>query len=209
MTKRAPRLLRRLRKAILAGRALREDARANALVEMALILPVMLMVLALVIYGAEGFAIYRKVTLTARTVTDLITQSTPTQYGANQTSIMSAATITNNLQVASSVLAPYSAANMTMVVSEVLVQNGGTTATVQWSEPYNGGSARPSGQSITLPGTIGTGQVGNYFIFGEVYYSYVPLNLYQSLNSMTLYGSIFLTPRQSASITCSDCVTHD
>ncbi len=193
--------------AIRWGRALRDDARANALVEMALILPSMLLVLALVIYGAEGFAIYRKVTLTARTVTDLITQMTPTLYGANQTSIVSAATIDNDLQVASAVLAPYAAPNMTMVVSEVLVQTGGATAKVQWSEPYNGGTARPAGQVVALPGTIGTGQVGNYFIFGEVYYNYVPLNFYMSLAPINLYGSIFLTPRQSASITCGDCAT--
>ncbi len=33
---------------------------------------------ALLLYGAEAFAHQRKVTLTARTVTDLITQTTPT-----------------------------------------------------------------------------------------------------------------------------------
>jgi Flp pilus assembly protein TadG len=187
-------------------RAFGGDARATALVETALILPSALLLFALLIYGAEGFAIQRKVTLTARTVTDLITQATPTLY-SNQASVMSAASISNYLQVASAVLAPYAAANMSMVVSQVLVNSGGTTATVTWSEPYNGGTARQAGKVLTLPGTIGTGQAGNYFVFGEVYYTYTPLNFYMSLSPITLYGSIYLTPRQETSIICSACAT--
>jgi Flp pilus assembly protein TadG len=201
-TRRSP----RRRWALHWGQKFRDDARASALVEAALILPSALLMFALLVYGAEGFAINRKVTVTARTVTDLITQATPTQY-SNKASVMSAASISNYLQVASAVLAPYSAANMTMVVSQVVVNTGGTTATVTWSEPYNGGTARPANQVINLSGTIGSGQVGNYFVFGEVYYNYVPLKFYMSLNAIPLYGSIFLTPRQSTSIICSDCVT--
>ena len=193
-------------------RAFGGDARATALVETALILPSALLLFALLIYGAEGFAIQRKVTLTARTVTDLITQATPTLY-SSQASVMTAGpasttgTIDNYLQVASAVLAPYPASNMTMVVSQVLVNSGGTTATVTWSEPYNGGTARQAGKVLTLPGTIGTGQAGNYFVFGEVYYTYTPLNFYMSLSPITLYGSIYLTPRQETSIICSACAT--
>ena len=190
-------------------RRFRDDARASAMVEAALILPTALLMFALLVFGAEAFAIQRKVTLTARTVTDLITQATPTQYGANQTSIVTAAAIDNNLQVASAVLAPYSGSNLTMVVSQVLVNAGAATATVQWSEPYNGATARPVGQIVTLPTGLGTGQVGNYFVLGEAYYSYTPLNFYMSLNPMTLSGSIYLTPRQSASITCGNCATHN
>jgi Flp pilus assembly protein TadG len=193
-------------------RAFDGDARATALVETALILPSALLLFALLIYGAEGFAIQRKVSLTARTVTDLITQATPTLY-SNKASVMSAGpasttgTIDNLLQVASAVLAPYAAANMSMVVSQVLVNSGGTTATVTWSEPYNGATARPASQVVTLAGTIGTGQAGNYFVLGEVYYNYTPLNFYMSLSPITLYGSIYLTPRQETSIICKACAT--
>jgi Flp pilus assembly protein TadG len=194
------------RRAIRRWRAFGDDGRATALVEAALILPSALLVFALLIYGAEGFAINRKVTLTARTVTDLITQATPTQY-SNGSSVMTEAAIDNLLQVASAVLAPYSASNMTMVVSQVVVNSGGTTATVTWSEPYNGATARPAKQVLTLPGTIGTGQAGNYFVFGEVYYTYTPLNFYMSLSPITLYGSIYLTLRQETSIICKACAT--
>jgi Flp pilus assembly protein TadG len=199
--------LTRHARALRIARSLVGDKRAAALVEMALLLPVMLLVLALVVYGAEGFAIDRKVTVTARTVTDLITQAKPSSISSGS-SVVTKATIDNYLQVASSVLAPYAAANLTMVVSEVLVQSNGTTAKVQWSEPYNGGTARPVGQTLTLPGTIGTGQAGSYFVLGEVTYNYTPLGFYMSLSPVTLHGSIYLTPRQSTSITCGNCATH-
>jgi Flp pilus assembly protein TadG len=206
MSRITPAFLSWLRRASAGIRALRDDCRATAAIEGAFLLPVALLMIALLIFGAEGFAIDRKVTLTARTVTDLITQATPTEIN-NQSSVVSHASIDYWLQAGSSVMAPYSASNMTMVVSEVLVAANGLTATVQWSEPYNGASARPANQVITLPGTIGTGQGGNYFVLGEVYYAYNPLNIFISLSPMTLMGSIYLTPRQSTSITCGDCAT--
>ncbi len=206
MMETAPPPLARRSRALRIARKLIGDKRATAVVETALILPAALLTLALVLYGAEGFAIQRKVSSTARTVTDLITQATPTLYSSGS-SVMTKAVIDNLLQVGSAVLAPYSAANMTMVVSEVLVNTGGLTATVQWSEPYYGGTARPANQVLTLPGTIGTGQAGNYFVLGEVYYNYTPLNFYMSLSPISLYGSIYLTPRQSTSITCTTCAT--
>ena len=115
------------RRAVRRWRGFRDDARGTSAVEAALILPSALLMLALLIYGAEGFAINRKVSMTARTVTDLVTQATPTQY-SNGSSVMTEAAIDNLLQVASSVLTPYSASNMTMVVSQVLVGASGTTA---------------------------------------------------------------------------------
>jgi Flp pilus assembly protein TadG len=196
-----------------AGRALRHDTRATAAVEGALILPIAMTMFALLLYGAEAFNIQRKVTLTARTVTDLITQATPTQFTSGA-SIVSHTSIDTQLGVSSSVLTPYTGANLTMVVSEVQVNSDQVTATVLWSEPYNGATARTLGQQVTLPTGMGTGQYntttsqGSFMILGEVFYSYTPLNFYTPVSAMTLHDSIYLTPRQSTSITCTDCTTH-
>ncbi len=198
MTKRdasAPQILHR---AARAGRALRDDSRATAAVEAALILPIALTMFALLLYGAEAFAIQRKVTLTARTVTDLITQTAPTMV-SNQPSIPQSS-VDSDLAYASSVLAPYAAANLTMLASEVKINSDQATATVQWSEPYNGATARAAGSIVTLPTGLGTGQAGNYFIIGEVYYNYTPLNFYTPTTAMTLHDTIYLTPRASASL---------
>jgi Flp pilus assembly protein TadG len=187
-----------LHRAARVGRALRDDARAVAAVEAALILPIALTMFALLLYGAEAFAIQRKVTLTARTVTDLITQTTPTMV-SGQPSVPQSS-IDSDLAYASSVLAPYAAANLTMLASEVLINSNQTTATVQWSEPYNGATPRAAGSTVTLPTGLGTGQAGNYFVMGEVYYNYTPLNLYTPTTAMTLHDTIYLAPRASPSL---------
>jgi Flp pilus assembly protein TadG len=191
-----------LRRAAHVGRALRDDSRAMAAVEAALILPVALTMFALLLYGAEAFDAQRKVTLTARTVTDLVTQSTPTMVSGNPSVPQSS--IDNDLSYASCVMTPFSScptasANLTMLVTEVLIKTA-TTATVQWSEPFNGATARVVGSTVTLPTGLGTGQQGNYFIMGEVYYVYTPLNLYTPASVMTLHDAIYLTPRASASL---------
>jgi len=198
-----------------AARALRDDARASAAVEAALILPVALTMFALLLYGAEAFAIQRKVTLTARTVTDLVTQAAPTQMSSGA-SVVVAASVDPLLTVSSAVLAPYSNSNLAMVVSEVLVNSDQMTAVVQWSEPCPnttclssiGATARPNGQTITLPTGLGTGQAGTYLILGEVTYNYTPLNFYTPTTALTLHDAIYLTPRQSTSISCTDCASH-
>ncbi len=187
-----------LGRAARAGRALRGDTRATAAVEGALILPIAMTMFALLLYGAEAFNIQRKVSLTARTVTDLITQSQPTMVSSQPSLAQSA--IDTDLSVASSVMTPYTAANLTMVASEVLVNSDQLTAKVIWSEPYNGGVARAAGTEITLPPGMGTGQQGNYFVLGEAYYNYTPLNFYMSLTAMTLHDAIYLTPRQAPSL---------
>jgi hypothetical protein len=98
------------------------------------------------------------------------------------------------------VLAPYAAANLTMLATEVKINSDQATATVQWSEPYNGATPRAAGSTVTLPTGLGAGQAGNYFIMGEVYYNYTPLNLYTPITAMTLHDTIYLTPRASASV---------
>ncbi|MGA2495330.1 MAG: hypothetical protein ABSF67_20725 [Roseiarcus sp.] len=197
-----------LRPAARAGRALRDDTRATAAVEAALILPVALTMFALLIYGAEAFAVQRKVTLTARTVTDLVTQAAPTQFSSGA-SVVVHGTIDNDLCAASAVIQPYNPANLTMVISEVQVNSADTTkATVLWSEPYNGATARLAGSTITLPTGLGVGQANSYLVLGETAYNYTPLNIYTPATALTLHDAIYLTPRRSTSISCTDCMSH-
>jgi hypothetical protein len=89
-----------------------------------------------------------------------------------------------------------------------LVNADQATAVVQWSEPYNGATARTAGSTVTLPTGMGTGQAGSYFVLGEVFYVYTPLNFYTPVSQMTLHDAIYLTPRQSTSISCTDCTSH-
>jgi Flp pilus assembly protein TadG len=192
---RATLLLRRARR---IGRALGRDTRATAAVETALILPVALTMLALVIFGAEAFDAQRKVTLTARTATDLITQEMP-QYPSGKPSIAQS-NVVNDLSFAAFVIRPFDPSNLSMVASEVQINSDETHATVIWSQAYNGATARTVSSSFTLPIGLGTGQKNNYFVLGEVYYAFTPFSLFTQLAALTLHDSIYLTPRASPSL---------
>jgi hypothetical protein len=195
-----------LRRAAYLGRALRDDSRAMAAVEAALILPVALTMFALLLYGAEAFDAQRKVTLTARTVTDLITQtSSPVLVMVSGVPSVPQSSIDSDLSYASCVMTPFSScptasSSLTMLATEVQINSNQTTAKVIWSEPFNGATARTAGSTVTLPTGLGTGQQGNYFIMGEVDYVYTPLNLYTPTTALTLHDTIYLTPRAAAQL---------
>ena len=104
-------------------------------------------------------------------------------------------------------ITPYDPTKLTMLISEVLVNSDQATAVVKWSQPYNGATARAVGSTITLPTGLGTGQAGTYLVLGETNYNYTPLSIFTPAAALTLHDSIYLTPRQSTSISCTDCTT--
>jgi Flp pilus assembly protein TadG len=179
---------------------LRSDHRGVAAVEFAIILPFMA---ALYIGGVElgdGLAIQVKVTDTAHTVTDLISQ---------QSATTDIATVNGILNASSAIIAPYasppySASNLIVTVSEVTTDSSGNP-TVTWSESLNG-TPRTAGKplSIALPSSL-AGQANISLILGEVSYKYTP-NLGGAITgTVVISDSYYLFPRNSASIACSTC----
>ncbi len=163
-----------------------KDRRAVSAVEFAILLPLML---ALYLGAAEvtqGIAVKRKVTLTARAVADLSSQYTA----------IDAADMSNILNAASAIIAPYAAANLQATVSEISI-NGQGQGTVVWSNTLNG-SALTVGQAVTVPSALAV--PNTYLILGQAQYSYNPTYGYVLTNTLTLSDQIFLLPRQSASI---------
>jgi Flp pilus assembly protein TadG len=170
------------------------DAKAIAAVEFALLLPFMLL---LYIGGVElgnGLAINLKVTETAHSVADMISQNTQVSTAQLQT-ILGAST---------AIIAPYSTTSasgvplIAVTVSEVSTDANGN-ATVQWSQSYNGTSfvtGRPVGQAITLPASY-TGTQNISLILGEVSYAYTPSLGYAIKGTIALQDSYYLYPRCS------------
>ena len=60
------------------GRALLADIEGLAAIEMALILPIALMLMSLIVYGGQLYTVQRKVTLSATTVANLWRKATTT-----------------------------------------------------------------------------------------------------------------------------------
>jgi Flp pilus assembly protein TadG len=159
---------------------LKSDKRGIAATEFALLLPIMLVLFVGVSEVGQAISISRKVTITARTITDLVTQ-----YSALGTSDMS-----NLLADATQVMTPYPSSNVTVIVSEVTLDSQGK-ATIDWSAAYNG-TAYSKGQSVTLPGVTTPGVT---VVWGQVQYRYTPVIGYKIIGTMVLQDQIYLNSR--------------
>ncbi len=192
------------------------DERGVAAVEAALIAPVAVALLGLIAIWAQAIAIQRKVTLTAHTITDLVSQQgTPiagacTASNSSQEASVNQSTVDYILNNAANVLYPYvkpdsgtnpvtgtNMSDMTMVVSEIKVDLSGTTATVQWSEPMpsHGTALATTAHAVTLPSS-GVGSAATNVIMGTVTYSYTPPVIGEAVGTITLQDTIYLAIRQ-------------
>jgi Flp pilus assembly protein TadG len=169
-----------------------EDRRGSVMVEFAFVFPILIALLGLVLMAGQGLEVSRKVTMTARTLTDLASQQSNigTSSGSyNYTQILNAAAL---------VIAHYSASSMTMTVSEIQV-TGANVGTVIWSEAYNGGGALTTGANVALSGNL---PVSQYIIQGTVTYTFSPLSTIYLSTPITLSDTVAMAPRISTSVAC-------
>jgi Flp pilus assembly protein TadG len=175
---------RLLRRFILADRAI-------AAVEFALVLPLMLFIFVGVAQVGQAIEISRKVTLTTRIVTDLVTQ-----YPSVSSSIMSTV-----LGASSAVIAPYSSNNLAITVSEITTNSSGA-ATVTWSSTLNGTALTPCAK-FTLPTALAQDNVS--LIYGTVTYTFTPLLGYKIIGKIPISDQIYMSPRLTGSIAPTSC----
>jgi len=175
-----------IQRVVCAFRRFIAERRGIAAVEFAMLLPMMLMLFLGSVEVTTGVAIQRKVTLTARAVADLSSQFTNI-YNADMSNILNAS---------SDIIAPYAATPLTVVVSELSIDNQGQ-ATVVWSDTLNG-TARTAGSSVTIPASLAT--PNSYLLLGEASYVYDPTYGYVLTGTLTLSDKIYMRPRQSASV---------
>ncbi|MFL9500277.1 TadE/TadG family type IV pilus assembly protein [Rhodopseudomonas palustris] len=186
-------------------RSLQTDVDAVAATEFAIVVPFLL---ALFIGGVElanGMAISVKVSATAHSIADMVTQNTS----------LSTSSMQNILTGASATIAPYSISDssgkslLTVTVSEVSSDANGNL-TLQWSQSYNGatfGTGRTSLSGLTVPTSL-NGTVGNAanpnnqndqvsFIVGEVSYAYTPNLGFTISGTVNLTDTVWMFPRCS------------
>src|SRR5580698_510641 len=178
-----------------------------AATEFAIIVPFMLLLLVGGVELGDGMAINVKVSATAHSVADMVTQNTS----------LSTASMQNILTGATAVIAPYpvSSNQLSVTVSEVSSDASGNL-TLQWSKSYNGssfGAGRTSmaangiyaalSRPASLNGTVGnTNNANNQndqvsFIVSEVSYAYTPNLGYTISGTVNLADSYWLFPRCS------------
>jgi Flp pilus assembly protein TadG len=155
--------------------------------------PIMLVLFVGVTEVGQAIAISRKVTITVRTVTDLVTQ-----YAALSTTDMS-----NLLGASAQVIAPYPSGNLAITVSEVSTDASGN-ATVTWSQSLNG-TANKVGQQVTLP--TGMNQPNISLIWGQAQYKYTPVLGDNIIGTTTLSDQIYMNSRLCQEIAYGGSVT--
>jgi Flp pilus assembly protein TadG len=170
-------------------RSLAGDQRGVSAVEFALLLPLMLALYLGVVEISQGIGADRKVTMTARAIADLVAQATS----------MSNSDMTNSLNAATAVMAPFPDSKLKVTVTSVAVDANGN-ATVKWSDTKNG-TARAIGSTVTLPAALKI--ASSSLIWSEVEYAYKPTIGYIVSGTLTLKDHIYMRPR------LSECVTRE
>jgi Flp pilus assembly protein TadG len=181
-----------------AAKQFQADESGMSAVEFAFVLPVLLSIFIGVTEVGQAISISRKVTITTRTITDLVTQNTT----------LTQSQLNTLLEASAETIAPYASSNLSITVSEIYTNSSGQS-TVCWSGsyPYVTNALTP-GTTFQLPSNLLTaGSNGSYtptyLLYGLVSYSYTPTFGYNIIGTLPLADHIYLAPRNSSSVTYS------
>jgi Flp pilus assembly protein TadG len=173
------------------------DRSAVAAIEFALIVPIMLVMFFGTVEMSSGVAVDRKVTLVARTLSDLTSQSTS----------VADTDMTNFFTASGAILTPYSPTPTHAKLSELYVDPSTLQARVQWSKSatldssgnVTLGAGRAVSSIVAIPSQLAVG--GTYLIFSEVSYLYTPTVGYVMGHAgVNLSDVAYTRPRQSTCV---------
>lgn len=162
------------------------DRSGVAAIEFAMIVPLMLVLFFGTNEFSSGVAVDRKVTLMARTLSDLTSQNTS----------VTDTQLTNFFNASKAIMTPYDSTPVKSTITELYVDPGTLQAKVQWSK---GNAPRTAGTTVAIPTALQIG--GTYLIFSEVSYKFVPTVGYVMAKAgITLSDFTYTRPRQSTCV---------
>ena len=163
---------------------LRGNNSGVAAVEFAMIIPIMAALLIGTNEFAAGVAVDRKVTIMARTLSDLTSQNVS----------VTDAQLTNFFSASKAVMTPYASTPVEGTITELYIDPSTLKARVQWSK---GIAVRNKGDIVEIPDALKI--AGTYLIYSEVKYKYVPSVAWfmNKTDGITLSDTSFTRPRQS------------
>jgi len=177
-----------------AARRLHHDDRGIAAIEMAFIFPVMIVMLIGLVDVTDGLSTSRKVTITANTLGDLISQEPGTTTQANINGIFVGATQT---------MVPFDGSSLGLEIFNF--RKIGTNAPkLNWE--HRSGTNCGSAPAVTADMSTLMTQ-GNDLIISRTCYnfSYILGNLFPGNTSFTMQEEMTLRPRKSLQLDCTDC----
>jgi Flp pilus assembly protein TadG len=164
-----------------------EDCRGVAATEFAVIVPIMLVMFFGVVEFSSGVAVDRKVTLVARTLSDLTSQSIS----------VADTDLTNFRNASNAILTPYASAPTNSTITELHIDTVSLAARVQWSK---GAAPRTAGTIVVIPAALAVSNT--YLIMSEVTYTYVPtIGYVMGTTGVNLSDRAYTRPRQSQCVT--------
>lgn len=162
------------------------DRSGIAATEFAVIVPIMLVMFFGVVEFSSGVAVDRKVTLMARTLSDLTSQSVS----------VADSDLTNFFAASRAIMTPYASAPTQSTITELWIDPSTLRAKVQWSK---GSVPRVTSSTVTIPTALAVG--GTYLIFSEVSYLYRPTVGYvMAPAGVNLSDVSYTRPRQGACV---------
>lgn len=181
------------------------STRAVAALEFAMTMPILLLLFLGTFDAQNAIAVYTKV----RSATYALGAIT-NQYGITGTSAISTTTMSQITDAVTAILAPYSSAPATIVISQIKATSN-TQATVSWSYSPTSGQALTQGAAFTgLPSnyvsnTCPTASSTNacYAIYAQVSYTFTPSFGAFLTGPITLSDSLLTAPR------ISQCVQYN
>jgi Flp pilus assembly protein TadG len=163
-----------------------QDCRGIAATEFAVIVPIMLVMFFGVVEISSGVAVDRKVTLVARTLSDLTSQSIS----------VSDTDLTNFFNASNAIMTPYASAPAQSTITELHIDKVSLAARVQWSK---GTSPRTAGSIVPIPTALAVSD--SYLIMSEVSYTYVPtIGYVMAKSGVNLSDLAYTRPRQSTCV---------
>lgn len=183
------------------ARDLARDGSGLAAIEFAIILPLMLVMFFGTVEFSSGIAVDRKITLVARTLSDLTSQ-TAKSVDDNA--------VTNNFAASASILTPYDVTPVSPTISELYVDDN-KIAKIQWSKSasvaMSSGSPqvtlRASGHNvgdvIAIPSTLAIPKT--FLIWSEVDYRYTPsVGYVMGKTGVNLHDESYTRPRYTSCV---------
>jgi Flp pilus assembly protein TadG len=175
----------------------RRDVAGVAGVEFALILPMMLLLYVGTVEASALISMDRRVQTIAGAVGDLVSRSNVN---------LAACDLKDYFQAAAGIMAPYTSSPVQQIVSSVKVDANGV-ATVDWSQPYGGATARKKDDPYPLPQAMKNISLNAYVIVSEASYSYSPITTLIYSQPIQLRRENFYLPRFGGSITINPTST--
>ncbi|MET1755058.1 TadE/TadG family type IV pilus assembly protein [Novosphingobium sp. RD2P27] len=172
-------------------RRIKTNQAGVALVEFAVLSPILITLYIGGVQLCEVIACARKVTSTARAVVDLTTQY----------SSISPQQIDGIMSASNQIMYPYDGASSFIRVSEIKIDENGV-ARVVWSRSKNG-SPREYDAEVAIDAVLAT--PGTMYIYGEAEYKLKPSMQFVFSGDFTLGDAFVMLPRISTKVNCNDC----